>query len=188
MLLRIIFALALFTPVISQAKEIAGVNYPDSITLPNYQKSLVLNGAGIRYKIFFKIYTAALYVETPSNNSDDIINQTGAKRLHLVILHDEVSREKMVNATVDGFEDNLTEKERTELATEIAAFYEHFETVREGDELMFDYVPNQGTHFIFNGKEKGIIPSYKFNQALLKIWIGEYPATESLKRGLLNQD
>ena len=44
----------------AQATEIGGVKYEASEQLGNAK--LVLNGAGVRYKAIFKVYTAALYI------------------------------------------------------------------------------------------------------------------------------
>lgn len=188
MLKKVFLLLALFMPSLSQATEVAGINYPASVTLPNNDKTLHLNGAGIRYKIFFKIYAAALYVEKTSSDANEILADTGAKRLQLNILYDEISKQKMIDATLDGFADNLSDAERNRLAEKIKLFNQYYDTVREGDVLVFDYVPGQGTYFSVNGKHKGVIDGLEFNQALLKIWIGEYPATDALKRDLLHQE
>lgn len=163
------------------AIEVAGVQFNPSIE----NTKLKLNGAGIRYKIFFKIYAAALYVESPSNDAHQVINQEGNKRLIMHIIYDEIDKKKMVDSMVDGFEDNLTSQQYAELKPRIEDLLEHYQGVKENDVLVFDYNSNQGTTFSINGENKTTIKGADFNQALLKIWIGDDPATHSLKNALL---
>ena len=48
------------------AVEVGGVKLPDTVSADG--KTLKFNGAGIRKKAIFKVYVAALYVETPSKD------------------------------------------------------------------------------------------------------------------------
>ena len=52
--------LVIFTSLEASAKKIAGVDVPQTVTIEN--KNLVLNGAGIRKKLFIKVYVGALYL------------------------------------------------------------------------------------------------------------------------------
>ena len=56
-----------------------------------------------------------------------------------------------------------------------------------GDELIFDYIPGKGTIFTIKGEVKGVIPGKDFMEALFSIYVGAYPASEQLKKGLLGQ-
>ena len=177
------FIIALLSFNVS-AIEVAGVKFEENIANSN----LKLNGAGIRYKFIIKVYAAALYVETPSKDEKTVINQAGAKRLVMHIIYDDISREKMVDSMVEGFEDNLSDTEHSALKQRIDTLLTHYQGVKENDVLMFDYVPNQGTAFSVNGTVKTTIKGADFNQALLKIWIGDEPATSSLKDALLGNE
>jgi len=44
----------------AEAKDVAGVKVPDSVSVNN--QTLALNGAGIRKKLFIKVYVGALYL------------------------------------------------------------------------------------------------------------------------------
>ncbi|WP_461834636.1 chalcone isomerase family protein [Desulfothermus sp.] len=57
----VIVVMGILMPALAMGYEIAGVNLPDS--LPAGKESLVLNGAGIRKKLFLKLYVAGLYVK-----------------------------------------------------------------------------------------------------------------------------
>ena len=60
-LLLIVALTALCRPASAATIELAGVQLEDKVTVAG--KPLVLNGAGIRYKAIFKVYTAGLYLE-----------------------------------------------------------------------------------------------------------------------------
>ncbi len=176
--------LSAFLSFNASAIEVGGVSFKDTIA----ESGLTLNGAGIRYKVFFKIYAAALYVETPSQDATTLITQDGNKRLIMHILYGDIEREKMVNSMIEGFKDNLSSDEYSALKKDIDNLLTHYQGVKEGDVLMFDYTPDKGTTFNLNGVDKVTIQGAAFNQALLKIWLGDNPATDSLKRDLLGSN
>jgi len=50
----------------------------------------------------------------------------------------------------------------------------------------FDYTPDAGTRISVNGQPRGnAIPGADFFPAMLRIWLGDKPADESLKKGML---
>ena len=49
----------------AHAAEVAGIKMDDQIKVGTSE--LVLNGAGVRTKVFFKVYVGALYVSQKSN-------------------------------------------------------------------------------------------------------------------------
>ena len=63
-----------------------------------------------------------------------------------------------------------------------------FADLRAGDIVHMDYLPGQGTHLSINGRELGRIEGEDFFTALLQVWVGDHPADEGLKRGLLGAD
>lgn len=166
-----------------QAKELADVVFKDQISVADSQ--LKLNGLGIRYKFFFKIYIAALYVESMSNKADEIINAEGAKRIHMHFLYDEVSKDKLINGWLEGFESNLSKQAYQQLKPRIDQFNLLFETVKKGDQIILDYLPTKGTRVTIKNKFRGIVKGPDFYAALMKIWLGDSPVNEDLKNALL---
>ena len=165
------------------ALEIAGVQVPEKL-----DNALVLNGAGIRTKFFFKIYIAELYLEHPAQTAEKVLGTSGRKRMTMHILYDEVSKEKLVDGWNDGFESNLSDEELKQLAAQIVQFNDLFETVHAGDEIILDYVPETGTTITIAGKEKGTIAGADFNSALLSIWLGKEPVGDDLRDELLGKN
>jgi chalcone isomerase-like protein len=166
----------------ASAVEIEGVQVPEAAQVGG--QALVLNGAGLRKKLWVEVYVGALYVPSRSTDPDALVVMPGAKRFTMYMLYD-VSRKKLVNAWNDGFEDNSSEAEIESLADEITAFNALWRDSEEGDVFMLDYIPGEGTHVVFNGDRVGTIEGEAFNQALMRIWLGPEPPTEDLKEGLL---
>jgi len=164
------------------AVEVEGVQIAESAQVGG--QALVLNGAGLRKKLWVEVYVGALYVQQRSSDADTLVTMPGAKRFAMHMLYD-VSRSKLVNAWNEGFEDNSTPAQLAEIRDEIAAFNAFWRDSEEGDVFILDYVPGEGTHVVFNGERVGTIAGEAFNQALLRIWLGPEPPTEDLKEGLL---
>jgi len=165
------------------AREIAGVAVPESVTIKN--KALVLNGAGIRKKLFIKVYVGALYLTMKRTTVGEILSDPGAKRIVMSFLYKEVSAEKLVAGWNEGFAGNNTPEGLKGLQDRINQFNSFFITVRKGDVIRLDYMPEQGTQVWINDTLKGIVPGEDFSIALLKIWLGPKPADAGLKNALL---
>ena len=181
------FLICLFSSL-ANAKEIADINFNESVKIEGADQLLKLNGLAIRHKLFFKIYIAALYVEQVSQDADALIQHTGAKRMTMHFIYDEVPREKLINGWLEGFEDNVSDDALALLKPRIDQFNAMFETLHKDDEVFMDYLPGQGTRVTIKGKNKGFIKGQDFYQALLKIWLGEDPVTDDVKSGLLGLD
>jgi len=57
--------------------------------------------------------------------------------------------------------------------------------VKAGQVVAIDYTPGTGTQVSLDGAAKGTIPGEAFNRALMKVWLGDNPVQESLKKALL---
>lgn len=165
------------------AREIAGVAVPESVTLKN--KALVLNGAGIRKKLFMKIYVCALYLTAKRTAVSEILADPEAKRIVMSFLYKEVGVERQVEGWNKGFRDNNSGEELKGLQDRINLFNSLFTTVRKGDVIRFDYMPEEGTQVWINDTLNGTVPGEDFFAALLKIWLGPKPAEANLKDALL---
>lgn len=168
------------------AREVAGVVVPEGATVGD--AALVLNGAGIRRKFFIKVYVGALYLPHRAQATAAVLDMPGPTRVTMHVLYDEIAAHKLVSAWNDGFEANLSANERSALAPRIDAFNALFDTVREGDEVRLDYVPEAGTQVFIRGQLRGTIPGADFHRALLKVWLGDHPADAGLKAAMLGGD
>jgi hypothetical protein len=181
--------LCIFAPgfvSVGQAVKIADVKLVDSLKLG--EKSLILNGEGIKKKYWVKIYVCALYLPHKADTADTILTQDEPRCILIHLLYD-VSSEKLKKALIRGITKNTSEDELKCLQPQIKQFlcyFSKFETKR-GDEIALDYLPDKGTRICVNGREKGIVPGSEFNQALLRIWLGNKPADDDLKARLMGK-
>ena len=169
----------------AQAREVAGINLAESVVLPDTDSKLVLNGAGVRSKFVFKIYVAGLYLAEKTTRVKEVLEMPGAKRVHMHFVYKEVSQEKLVKGWDRGFENNLDDATLAKLAPRLSAFNRYFATVKKGDIINLDFKPGKGTEVWLNGTLKGSVEGDDFYRALLLVWLGEEPADESLKQGML---
>lgn len=176
----IFFLFFLFCSSPAIALEIGGVAIPDTL-----DTDLQLNGAGIRSKFFFKIYIAELYLEHPSTEAKEILDTVGRKRMTMHILYDKVEKEKLVEGWKDGFTANLSPDQLKALDIKIQQFNTLFTDVHEGEEIILDYNPEQGTAVQIGGEIKGTVQGADFNRALLSIWLGDEPVGDDLRDALL---
>src|SRR5215470_19227028 len=89
------------------AGELSGATLPD--TLKAGEKTLKLNGAGLRKKAMFKVYVGGLYLESPSKDAGAILTVDQAKAIRMHFLRD-VTRAQLVDAFQQDFEANVKDK------------------------------------------------------------------------------
>ncbi|MBV8659108.1 MAG: chalcone isomerase family protein [Burkholderiales bacterium] len=176
--------LALALP--AYATEVEGVKLDDNTRVAN--ADLKLNGAGVRYKLFFKVYVAGLYLPDRKNSVSDILAITGPRRISLTMLR-EVSAETFGQSFMDGLANNNSVEERARIINQMLSFGQMFgayHSLKPGDTVTVDWIPPVGTVVQLNGKKiSDALPDVAFYNALLKIWIGDQPADKSLKKALL---
>ncbi|MFA5609647.1 MAG: chalcone isomerase family protein [Alcaligenes sp.] len=168
----------------ARAATVANVTVPDMVTVQ--QQSLKLNGAGLRKKVVFNVYVAALYTASPSQDADTIIQAPGPHQVRMVLKRD-LDAQTLIDALKDGIHSNLTDPEKQELAPVIKQFEDLMRQVgqaKEGDIIVLDMNAPQVT-ILFNDKVLGQLSHPNLPPALLKIWLGKKPAQESLKKALL---
>lgn len=163
--------------------DIAGLSLPTTYKLAG--QPLVLNGAGIRSKFFFKIYVGALYLDKATHDPQQALDAPGAKSMQMVMLYKQVDAEKIAEGWRAGFEANLSPADLARLTTRLQQFNALFPALRKGDHVYMDYVPGAGTRLTINKERRGAIAGEDFFHALLQVWIGKQPADTGLKSGLL---
>jgi hypothetical protein len=89
------------------AAQLEGATLAD--TLKAGDKTLKLNGLGLRKKALFKVYVGALYLESPSKDPAAILASDQAKAIRLHFLRD-LSKGQLVEAFQEGFDANAKDK------------------------------------------------------------------------------
>lgn len=185
LLLALAFAPAL---VGATTTDLAGVKIEDRQTVAG--SPLVLNGAGIRYKAVFKVYTAALYLTNPATTPDEALAMPGPKRVAITMLRDIDSAElgKLFSRSM---EDNMDRAAFSKLVPGVLRMGQMFSShkqLKTGEMLLIDWVPGVGTVITVKGKVEGEpFKEPEFFNALMRIWLGKNPADWQLKDALLGQ-
>ena len=186
MIIRFLLGLAVFTALAVNAAEIAGVRIEDKTSVAN--ADLALNGAGLRKRAFFQVYAIGLYVPQKSPNPGVILEQQGPKRVAIHMLRD-VGADAFTEALADGIRANHSEADAKALEPrikELAAIMAEVKEAKKGMAIALDWQPASGTVMVVNGAARGKpIPGEDFYRALLRIWIGDKPVQDDLKRALL---
>jgi hypothetical protein len=170
----------------AQPKEMEGVKLAPTVQVG--PAVLAFNGAGLRTRVFFKVYVAALYVPQTSTDARVLLADKGPRRMAITMLRD-VDAATFAQALTDGLRDNHTEAQLAALKTQTETLVTNLKLAgeaRKGDAIHFEYTPELGTRVIVNGQARGNpIAGVEFFNAVLRIWLGDKPADADLKKGLL---
>lgn len=185
----LLFVLCTIASFYAQADvDIAGIRYPDTVQASG--ESLTLNGVGLRKKLFFKVYAAALYLPQKADTTTAVLNTAGARRLAIVTLRD-LTAAQFTDALREGFEKNLSPAELNALKPAIDQFSAALHGVgeaKEGTPIEIDFTPGVGTTLTVANQRIGEpIAGKAFQDALMRVWIGDKPAQDDLKQALLGQ-
>ena len=183
-LLPIVLLLLVVTPA-TQAVSLSNVVIPEALDADG--QSLLLNGWGVRKKLFLKLYVGALYLPAKSSDAAQILGNDTPVGIRLHILSKLVSAKKMEQAIKEGFAKS-TGGNTTAIQQEIDQFLSFFrDNVTEDDIFDIVYTPAKGVHVVLNGRELGVVSGNRaaFRKALFAIWIGEDPVQQDLKDAML---
>ena len=165
------------------AADVGGVKIDDKVTVGGQE--LVLNGAGIRTKVMFKVYVGSLYLPAKATSAAAVYAKA-PRRVQLNMLRD-VGSDQMVEALVDGLKqansaaDAAAVKAQTD---ELASVMKSLGQLKEGNVLTFDFIDG-ATKVGLNGAAKGSIAGEAFNKALMNAWLGDNAVQSDLKKAML---
>ena len=188
---RTILAMSLAVAALGvQAAEVGGVKLEDRLRLSPTGPDLVLNGAGIRTRVFFKVYVGGLYLTEKKGAAGDVLALAGPKRVSMTMLRD-LTAQQLSEALAEGIRNNASAAEQDALKArinELLGIMNALGEAKTGDTILLDFLPESGTRVVVNGQPRGKpIAGEDFYRALLKIWLGEKPVDEDLKKGMLGQ-
>ncbi|HWM42720.1 MAG TPA: chalcone isomerase family protein [Burkholderiales bacterium] len=180
-----LFAAFLLFSLTASAAEVAGVKLDDKTQVGDVP--LVLNGAGLRKRVFFQVYAIGLYLPQKGASPAAVLEQPGPKRVAIHMLRD-VGADTFAEALVDGIRANHSEAEAKALEPriqELAAIIAELKEAKKGMAIALDW-NGTDTRLLAQGKLMGRpIAGEDFYRALLRIWIGEKPVQDDLKKALL---
>ena len=173
--------LALGLPAL--AKEVAGVSVPETAQLGG--RTLALHGAGLRSKLFVKVYVGALYLEQRAGDVGAIVG-ADAPWLVTMTFKRGVEKDKIVGAFQEGFENN-SKADLPALQPALARVAAGLKDFKEGDVFTISYQPGVGSTLTPPGGAPIVVEGKKFGDALLRNWLGDKPADGDLKQGMLGR-
>ena len=179
--LAAILALSLALPAF--AREVAGVQVPDSVTVGG--KTLVLNGAGLRSKLFIKVYVGALYLEQRSSDPAAIVAADAPWKVSLTMKR-EADKKAILGGFREGFEKN-SQADLPKLLPALDRVDAIMKDLKVGDVVEFAYVPGAGCTVTAPGGGTVTIEGKTFADGMLRIWLGDKPADGDLKKGMLGK-
>ncbi|MBA4109852.1 MAG: hypothetical protein C0487_09710 [Leptothrix sp. (in: Bacteria)] len=184
------------TPAEAASVELEGVELEESIIA--HGQKLVLNGAAVRKRGYFKADVTALYLPEKRTTPDAIFKLNGIRRIQLNILR-EFTSSTISRIFIADFKQNSTDAEFKQLINEISqvgAAYSAVKRVSKGDVVNLDWLPGKGWMCYINGKQLMIDPAATGGvannainnelayQIYLRMYIGP-AAPEELRNGLL---
>ena len=169
-------------------RVVGGVPYQESVQLGG--ETLRLNGAGVRHKAVFKVYTAGLYTATKAATAEDALAQPGPKRIAITMLR-EIDANELGKLFTRGMEENSPRGEMGQLVPGLLRMGQIFaeqKQLKAGDTFHVDWVPGKGAQVVVRDVPQGDpIREPVFYKALLRIWLGPVPADFQLKDALLGK-
>ena len=167
----------------ASAAEVGGVKLDDKMSVGGQE--LVLNGAGIRTKVVFKVYVASLYLPQKAADLQAVLAKA-PRRIQLNLLR-TLSADQLADALVDGLNESSTPEQLAAVRAQteqLVSIMKAFKEVKEKDVVTLDFVDG-ATRIGWNGEAKGTIAGDAFNQALSRIWLGDKPVQADLKKAML---
>lgn len=167
----------------SRAAEIEGVEFDERVTAGD--RVLTLQSVGLlRYRILFKGYVAALYLEegtSPGEVLEDV-----SKRLELEYFW-SIAGEQFGPVAESTLERNLDARSLERLRPRVEALHAKYQDVKPGDRYALTYLPGEGTELAKNGVRLALVPGEDFARAYFGIWLGETPLDRGLRDQLLRE-
>lgn len=179
----LVFSVLLFCGS-AKAIEVAGVTLDESITVG--EQSIPLRGAGIRKKLFIKLYVGSLYTNE-TGSAADVIASDAPMAIQLNLISNLLTREKMVDALMEGFDKSTGGKLapiQDSIDQLIGVLPEKF---AYGTSMALVHEPGVGTHLMEGDTSISVIQGLAFKQALFGIWLSDSPAQASLKKAMLGK-
>lgn len=146
---------------------------------------LVLNGSGLRNRMFIDLYIGSLYLSRKDSDAKSVIESDEPMAIRLSIVSSIITAEKLRDATLDGFQSVLDDT--VTLDDRIEQFLGAFaEPVEVGDSFLLSW--NVSVNMLQVRRNDVLVEQVEgldFKQALFAIWLGDDPAQKSLKDEML---
>lgn len=181
----VVFCLMFNLVFVSAQKKVGGVKIPTSFEIAGH--NLVLNGAGVREKLYLDLFVIALYLKEKSTDPHKIMRANEPMAIKLHILSSFITSERMEDSADEGFI-RSTEGHTEPIMNKINQFKSVFtEKVHKGDVFDFAFDPEKGTHVYKNGILSTVIQGLDFKQALFGLWLFKKPTDSDIQDKLMGK-
>jgi hypothetical protein len=180
MVLYTVLPVFLFTGI-AHAVEVSGINVAPSVSVND--RTLTLNGYGVRKKFFFKVYVGALYTAKRVSSPAELLQNPDDKLIRMQFLHTKVEKEKITGAFAEGFANNAPDVAASGDAKAFLSFFSA--DFMKGDVVDLVLGADGTVVARHNGRVLGTLRSAKLANGILLIYVGPKPADETLKKGML---
>jgi len=170
----------------ASAATLEGQQFDDTAVLSD--RTLRLNGLGLRGVAWVKAFVAGLYLPAPTRDSLQVLSMPGPKRLRLKIMLDAPSHEltKSLTSRIARNETEAAQAQMGDRLTHLAGHLDSIGNLQVGDTVDIDFVPDRGIVLRHNERAVGTpVAGADLYRAVLKIFVGDRPVDKRLKEGLL---
>jgi hypothetical protein len=164
-----------------QAREVAGVEISETAVIGS--QTLKLNGCGVRKKFFISVYVGALYTGSRVGSLVEAVRDPGPKLIRMTFVYKKVEREKILDAFAEGFAKNTPELSGSSEARKFLSLFNR--DFVKGDAVDLELSPDGEVSVLHNGQLLGSLTSPDLSRGILAIYLGDEPADEGLKEGML---
>lgn len=168
----------------AKAATLEGVTLPDTYTVDG--RALALNGIGLRTLTIFnvRVYVAALYLERPSHDAQQILSSPGSKVVLLHFLHSgskaDVEKEYRQGEQNNCGNGGCDPADKADFERLVAAA----PGVKDGDTSTYIFT-SRGVRVLANDRPIGDFANKDLAYHLLEGFIGAHPPSASLRSHLL---
>jgi hypothetical protein len=181
---------ALMSASIAFGLDVGGAHFPERARVTADGPELILNGAGERYILFFKIYAIGLYLPERRATMPEVLALKGPKRL-LWVMRRDITGTQLKDYLAKRVNDPAQASEMTVLKArmlELDRIIDSVGTLATDGTIAIDFVPGKGTVIRVNGEVRGDpIRGEDFYNALLSIWLSDRAKSPPLRAALLGQ-
>ncbi len=168
----------------TQDVEIVGVKFPSEKVIDG--KTLKLNGVACLKKFgFVKVYAAGLYLETPTDDPNEVIESEQVKYLLTHYLTSKATAKKIREGFVELMEKGNPEELVTANRSDIDQYASWLnKDMAPGLTSESLYIPGKGLTLTYQSEARGTIPGAVFAQMYYRYNVGE-KADPKVREGLL---
>jgi hypothetical protein len=170
----------------AMAASLEGQTFDETAVLS--ERTLRLNGLGLRGVAWIKAFVVGLYLPAPTKDANQVLSMPGPKRLRLKIMLDAPSREltKSLTSRIARHESQALQAQIGARLQTLAANLDSLGELQVGDTVDLDFQPERGIVLRLNDKPVGHpVAGDDLYRAVLKVFVGEHPADKRMKEGLL---